>query len=286
MRYGRYKTILSSKNVFNLYRGCEHGCVYCDTRSECYEINHDLDDVEVKEDAEKILENELLRKHKRAMLTGGSMCDPYTPLEKELELTRKCLKIIEKHGFGVSLITKSNLVLRDLDILESIHKNAKCVIQITLTTFDEDLCRKLEPNVSTTKERAKTLEEFQKTSIPRVVWLTPILPYINDDVENLKGILDYCVKTEVKGIILFSFGMTLRRGSRDYYYKSLDKLFPGLKERYIREFGNNYEIKSPNHDFLIKIFNETCEKYNIIHYPQEVFDYIKNFEAIGTRPLF
>jgi DNA repair photolyase len=286
MRYGKYKTILSPKNVFNLYRGCEHGCVYCDTRSDCYEINHDLSDVEVKEDAEKILKNELRRKNKRVMLTTGSMCDPYTPLEKEIELTRRCLQIIEKHGFGASLITKSDLILRDLDILENINKKAKCVIQMTLTTFDEDLCRKLEPNVVSTKARAKALEEFKKLKIPTVVWLTPILPYINDNEENIKGVLEYCVKTGVKGIILFSFGMTLRKGSREYYYKSLDKLFPGLKQRYIEEFGDSYEIKSPNHDSLYKIFKDTCEKSNIIHNPNEVFEYIKSFEPYGLNSLF
>ena len=205
----------------NLYRGCEHGCIYCDARSDCYHMEHNFEDIEVKENALKLLEDTLRRKRKPCMVGTGSMSDPYMPLENRLCYTRKALKLIERYGFGMTLITKSDLVLRDLDLLKTIQNKTKCVVQMTLTTYDEVLCRKLEPGVCTTKRRFEVLKTLRDESIPTVVWLCPILPFLNDTMENISGILDYCVEAKVKGIICFGMGMTLRNGNREYFYQQL-----------------------------------------------------------------
>ncbi len=212
------------------------------------------------------------------MIGTGAMRDPYIHLEEKLQNTRKCLEIIDKYGFGLSIQTKSNRILRDLDLLRSINNKAKCVVQMTLTTYDEKLCKIIEPNVSTTKERFEVLKIFRDNKIPTVVWITPILPYINDTEENIRGILDYCIEAKVKGIIVFGIGLTLRNGNREYYYKNLDKHFKGLKEKYIRQYGNSYEVISKNHESLMGIIKETYQKNNIICDIKEVFNYIRVFE--------
>jgi len=276
--YADYKTILSPKNGMNLYRGCTHGCIYCDSRSACYQMKHDFEDIEIKRNAATILDNQLARKRQRGMIATGAMCDPYTHLEEKLMLTRHCLEVIERHGFGVAILTKSARIMRDMDILQRINAKVKCVVQITLTTFDEDLCRTLEPNVSTTAERFAVLEACRDAGIPTVVWLCPILPFINDTEENLRGILDYCVRAKVRGIIGWGFGTTMREGSRDYFYKKLDEHFPGMKQKYIRTFGNAYECQSPNSAQLSRIFKEECNKHGILYGPNKVFDYIYKFD--------
>jgi len=275
--YGDYKTILSPKGGMNLYRGCTHGCIYCDTRSECYQLKNDLEDVEVKRNAAAILEAQLMRKRKPQMISTGSMCDSYIPLEGELGVTRQCLEVVARYGFGLAILTKSTLITRDLDLLKRINEQSKCVVQTTFTTYDEDLCRKLEPHVATTKERYQMLQVMRDAGIPTVVWLGPFLPYINDSEENLRGLLDYCARAEVKGILCFGFGMTLRAGSRDYYYQQLDGLFPGMKERYINDFGDDYSIRVPKHAQLWSIFEEFCRKNGIMYKSDEVWDYLGSF---------
>jgi len=279
MHYANYKTIISAKNGMNLYRGCTHGCIYCDSRSHCYQMDHDFEDIEVKRNAAKILESQLARKRKPCMIITGAMCDPYIPLEEELNITRECLKIIERYGFGLAILTKSARIMRDMDILKAINKKSKCVVQITLTTFDEDLCRVLEPNVSTTAERFAVLEAMRDAGIPTVVWLCPILPFINDTEENLRGILDYCVRAKVRGIVNFAIGTTMRDGSRDYFYEKLDEHFPWVKQQYIRTFGNAYECHSPNNHRLMEIFREECRKHKIIYRLDDVFAYMHKFET-------
>jgi len=212
------------------------------------------------------------------MIGMGSMTDPYIPIENSIQNTRKALELIDKYGFGATLITKSANVLRDLDILKGINSKTKCVIQMTLTTFNERLCKIIEPNVSSTKERVETLKILNQNKIPTVVWLTPVLPFINDTEENLISILDYCIEAKVFGIICFGMGVTLRDGNREFFYKNLDKFFPQLKEKYVRTYGNNYILNSQNNKYLMTIFYKTCKQHNIICDNNEIFKYLNTFE--------
>ena len=272
------KGILSAKNGMNIYRGCLHGCIYCDSRSLCYQMKHKFEDIEVKANAVELLENALRRKRNKCMIGTGAMSDPYMPIEEKLGNMRKCLEVIERYGFGVTMITKSTKVLRDLDLLKKINEKSKCVVQMTLTTYDEDLCRIVEPNVETTYERFRALEILRDNGIPTVVWLCPILPFINDTEENIRGILDYCVRAKVKGIINFDMGVTLRDGNREYFYKKLDEHFPGLKEKYIRMYGNSYQLSSPNIRQLNMIYKSECIKNGIMCDVNECFEYLNKYE--------
>lgn len=272
------KGILSTKNGMNLYRGCTHGCIYCDSRSKCYHMEHDFEDIEVKANAIDLLENVLKRKRAKCMLGTGSMTDPYIPLESEIGNVRKALSLAYQYGFGFTLITKSSRVLRDLDLLRGIKNKTKCVVQMTLTTYDESLCQKLEPNVSTTRERFEVLKQLHKAGIPTVVWLCPILPFINDTEENITGILNYCIEANVYGVICFGIGLTLRDGSREYFYKQLDRIFPGMKEKYIQTYGNQYELNSPQNKSLMKLFHQICTENGIVHDNKQIFEYLNTFE--------
>lgn len=278
MHYKAAKGILSAKNGMNLYRGCSHGCIYCDSRSKCYQISHAFEDIEVKENAVELLENALRHKRKKCMIGTGAMTDPYIPLELELGHMRKCLELIEEYGFGVSILTKSDRILRDLDILKRIHEKTKCVVQMTMTTYDEDLCKIIEPKVCTTKRRYEVLKIMQDSGIPTVVWLTPILPFLNDTKENLNGILDYCEDAGVYGIMSFGMGLTLREGNREFFYEKLDRFFPGMKETYISTYGNQYELPSPNSGELRKLFKERCREHSIVSRENEIFQYLSAFE--------
>ncbi len=259
----------------NIYRGCSHGCIYCDSRSKCYQFTHPFEDIEVKRNAPELLEKALKSKRKKCMIGTGAMSDPYMHCEEELRLTRKCLEIILENGFGATVQTKSDLILRDIDLLDEINRSAKCVVQMTLTTYDDDLCRLLEPNVCNTRRRIEVLHEMRKRGIPTVVWLTPILPFINDTEENIMAILNECVKVGVKGVIDFGMGLTLREGDREYYYAALDKHFPGMKERYIKRYGNACELPSPNAKELMEIFQRICRDNGILSTPDECFRFLQ-----------
>ena len=267
MHYKQYKSILSPQNGMNIYRGCLHGCIYCDSRSNCYQMQG-------KTEAPKMLEAQLRAKRKTGMIGTGAMTDPYIPLEAELQYTRRCLEIIDKHGFGLAVQTKSNLILRDLDLLININKKAKCVVQMTLTTYDEALCKILEPNVCTTKERFETLKIMRDNGIPTIVWLCPLLPFINDTEENLRGVLHYCFEANVWGILNFGIGVTLREGDREYFYAALDKHFPGLKQKYQQKYGTSYAVNSDNNDYLMKIFYNECRKHGIVYNNDEIFKFL------------
>ncbi len=277
MHFVDAKGILSAKNGMNLYRGCTHGCIYCDSRSKCYQFTHDFEDIEVKQNAPELLEQTLRSKRKKCMIGTGAMCDPYMHCEKELRLTRRCIEIIERYGFGLAIQTKSDLVLRDLDLFQKIQEKAKCVVQMTLTTYDEALCKIVEPNVCTTKKRFETLKILQQNGIPTVVWLSPILPFINDTEENIEGILDYCIDAGVYGIINFGMGMTLRAGDREYFYAALDKHFPGLKEQFHHKYGYAYQIASSQNAKLMKLFHKKCRAHGIVDNVEEVFQYLSTF---------
>lgn len=275
------KAILSAQNGMNLYRGCSHGCIYCDARSTCYQIKHPFEDIEVKINAPQLLEEALRKKRKRCMIGTGAMCDPYLHLEKDLRLTRRCLKLIDTYGFGVAIQTKSDMILRDMDLLTSIHHKTKTVVQMTLTPFDEELCKILEPNVCTTERRFEVLCRMREAGIPTIVWMTPILPFLNDTEENLLGILDYCRQAGVYGIITFGIGLTLRDGDRQYFYKKLDEHFPGLKERYKRTYSDAYEISVPRQQELYALFKRKCKEYGIISDANQLFEYMHTFEEKG-----
>lgn len=278
MHFVNAKSLLTRWNGINIYRGCIHGCVYCDSRSKCYHFAHPFNDVEVKQNSPELLEKFLKARRKKIVISSGSMSDPYQPCEKNLMLMRNCLELIDKYNFGASVITKSDLILRDIEIFKRIHSKAKSVIQISLTIANEELSRKLEPNVCTTKRRYEVLKEFQKAGIPAVVWLTPLLPFLTDTPENLRAILDYCFDSGVKGIICFNIGMTLRDGSREYYYNALDKIFPGLSEHYRKIYGNKYQLLSKRNEELMKFFHTECEKHNVLHILEECFNFIGNMD--------
>lgn len=277
MHFVQAKSLLSSKNGMNLYRGCTHGCIYCDSRSNIYNMNHEFEDIEVKQNSLELLKKALKSKKEKCMIGTGSMTDPYVPLESKLEFVRNSLKLIYRYGFGFTCITKSDLILRDLDLLKKINEKAKTVVQVTLTTADEDLCRKIEPNVCTTKRRVEVLKKLNEANIPTVVWLTPFLPYINDTEENINELLDYCIETNVKGIICFNIGLTLRDGNRQYFYRKLDESFPGLKNRYIEKYGNSYVLESENNRQLMDLFYKRTAENNILNKPDDVFSYLRDF---------
>lgn len=282
MHFVTAKGLLSATNGMNIYRGCTHGCIYCDSRSTCYQMNHAFEDIEVKQNAPELLENALRSKRKKCMIGTGAMCDPYMHCETELGLTRKCLEIIHRYGFGVAIQTKSDRILRDLELLRSINEKSICVVQMTLTTYDEDLCSILEPNVCTTRRRWQTLKQLQAAGIPTVVWLSPILPFINDTPDNLNGILEYCIDAGVKGILCFGFGTTIRDGDREYFYQALDRHFPGLKQRYIERYGFSYECTSDRNSELMRIFTNTCQRHGVLYKPEEIFAYLHEFPYAKT----
>ena len=274
MHFVEAKSLLSRQNGMNLYRGCAHGCVYCDSRSACYRFTHPFEDIEVKQNAPALLEEILKKKRQRIVISTGSMSDPYQPCERELRLTERCLALIDQYGFGASVITKSDLVLRDIALFERINSQAKSVLQMTLTVADDRLSRILEPNVCTSTRRYEVLKEFQARQIPAVVWMTPILPFLTDTEENLRRILDFCFDAGVKGIVCWNAGLTLREGDREYFYRALDRHFPGLSEQYRRLYGNAYELNSPNSAALMRLFHTECEQRGVLHDPDACFRYI------------
>lgn len=285
MHETKAKHILSAQNGMNIYRGCTHGCIYCDARSACYQIKHEFEDIEVKSNAPELLEQALRSKRKKCMIGTGAMSDPYLHAEKQLKLTRRCLELIDEYGYGLAIQTKSDLILRDLDLLKRIHQKTKCVVQMTLTTYDEDLCKILEPKACTTQRRAEVLNIMREEGIPTICWMSPLLPFINDTEENIRGILEYCRLAKTYGILLFDIGVTLRDGDRQYFYSKLNRHFPGLQEKYIKTYGDAYEVPSLNHTYLMKLVREECRKNEIICNARSLFDYMQRFEdkQAGTQ---
>ena len=240
------KTILSSvkpgidswfglRYNMNLYRGCQHGCIYCDSRSNCYQLG-DLSDIRIKENALLLLEKELKSKRERGTIGFGSMNDPYMPVEKSEELTRRALQLVRRYRFPVHIITKSNLVVRDIDLLKEIGR-IYAAISLTITTTDDNLSKLIEPNSPISSQRFEALRQLSEAGIYAGITLMPVLPFITDEQENLLDIV-YKAKENGAKYILASVGMTLREGQREYYYEQLDKHFPGLKEKYSQTYGN------------------------------------------------
>ena len=290
MHFVEAKSILTGGHGWygmNIYRGCTHGCVYCDSRSACYQFTHAFEDVEVKRNAPALLDAALASKRRRCMIGTGAMSDPYMHCEEKLGLTRRCLEVIARRGFGAAVQTKSDRVLRDLDLFEAINREAKCVVQLTLTTWDEGLCRLVEPKVCTTARRVEVLQTLRERGVPTLVWLSPLLPFLNDTEENVLSILRACKDAGVKGIVCFGMGLTLRDGDREYYYAALDRHFPGLKRRYIETYGNAYELPSPNEKRLMSLFTRFCEENKMLCTPEDCFAYLRTLpEKYEQTSLF
>jgi DNA repair photolyase len=239
----------------NLYRGCQHGCIYCDSRSTCYGIKN-FSDILVKENALELLEKEIRSKRERGTIGFGSMNDPYMPLEKELKLTRQALQIINRHHFPVHLITKSNLVVRDIDILQEISR-VYAAISITITTTDDSLSELIEPGAPVSSERFKALKSLSENGIYCGITLMPVLPFLTDQPENIEKLVHMAQESGAR-YILAAMGMTTREGQREYFYRQLDNNFPGLKDRYVKSFGLQYSCNTPNHNKLWQVFTQTC----------------------------
>lgn len=286
MHFVKAKGILSQNNGINVYRGCTHGCIYCDSRSLCYQNPQPFEDIEVKENAPQLLESALRSRRKRCMIGTGSMCDPYIHAEAELKITRRCLELISRYEFGAAVLTKSDLIMRDIDLLDEINRKTRAVVQMTLTTADEEICRIIEPNVCTTARRFEVLCEMRERGIPTVVWFSPLLPFINDTEENVLKIVDYAKRAGCYGIMCFGMGLTLREGNREYFYAALDRHFPGLKERYMQRFVNYYELPSPDTARLMKLFHEECAKAGLESDSDKLFRYLREFPECEQLTLF
>ena len=280
------KTILSKKDKnagkmwfgtmynMNLYRGCSHGCIYCDSRSDCYKVEN-FDQVKPKKDALIILEKELRKKRDKGVIGIGSMSDSYNPLERALDITRGALELIHKYGFGISLETKSTLIERDIDILKKINEKNNVIIKLTITCADDMLSSKIEPYTNVSSERFSTLKKLAEAGICAGVLLMPILPYINDTIDNIKGIVKLSYENNAK-FIYPGFGVTLRNNQRSYFYDQLDKLYPNLKQKYISEYGLSYSCKSKYGKKLSGVFIEECNKYGILY---KMNDIIKLYQV-------
>lgn len=277
------KEILSAQNGMNLYRGCTHGCIYCDSRSRCYGFDHAFEDVAVKSNAPELLTAALRRKRKPCMIGTGAMSDPYIPLERELRLTRRCLEIIAEHGFGLAIQTKSDRILDDLPLLKVIHERARCVVQMTLTTYDDALCGLVEPHVCATSARLGALQTLRENGIPTLVWLSPLLPFINDTRENIDAILRGCADAGVSAILCFGMGVTLREGNREYFYAQLDRSFPGVRKQYEQRFGYAYSCNSPNNDALMRYAADFCAAHNMRFGAESLFTWLREMPDAKLR---
>lgn len=249
----------------NLYRGCCHGCIYCDSRSECYHVE-DFDTVRAKENALAILRDELRRKIRKGIIGTGAMSDPYNPFEQTELLTRHALELINAYEFGITVITKSPLITRDIDVYSEISEHSPVLCKMTVTTADDELCRLIEPNVAPASERFEALAKMSENGLFTGITLMPVLPFIEDTAENIRKIVRAAHECGVRCIYPF-FGVTLRTNQREYFLNELDKRFPDseLRERYTRRFGNSYECVSSDVKRLWSIFTSECNRFGILY---------------------
>lgn len=252
----------------NIYRGCCHGCIYCDSRSECYRVD-DFDTVKAKGNALEIIRNDLRRKAQKGVVATGSMSDPYNPFEKELKLTRNALELINAYGFGVSIATKSDLILRDIDILSDIKSHSPVIAKITITTADDEMCKKIEPNAPVSSRRFSAVKQLSGNGLFAGVLLMPVLPFLEDTEENILSIVRNAHKSGAR-FIYAAFGVTLRDNQREYFYEKLDGLYPGLKDKYIRQYGNRYSCGSPKAKRLWKVFSAECDRLGLLYNMQDI----------------
>lgn len=263
----------------NIYKGCSHGCIYCDSRSECYRVK-DFGTVKPKENALLIIEKELKAKRMKGVVGTGAMTDPYNPLEKKLQLSRDALQLIKKYGFGVGITTKSDLVIRDIDVLTEIKKENDVIVNMTVTAADDDLSKKIEPHVATSGERFAAIKKLSEAGIFAGILLMPVLPFIEDNKENIGGIIRKAKEAGAK-YIYAAFGVTQRAGQREYFHKKLDETFPGMKEKYEKTFGDKYNCESPHAKELYTFFKEECLKHGLLY---KMADIIKAYKK-GPRKI-
>lgn len=264
----------------NIYKGCCHGCIYCDSRSDCYRIDH-FDSVRVKENALRIIRDDLRRKVKTGIVGTGAMSDPYNPFEQKLELTRHALELIDAYGFGAAVATKSALLKRDIDILKGIMEHSPVLCKVTVTTTDDDLAKKIEPHASSPSERLALIEALRKNGIFTGILLMPVLPFLEDNEENILSIVK-AAKEAGANFIYPAFGVTLRNNQREWYFDRLKELFPqqDLVSEYIRRYGNSYECTSPEARKLWQVFSRECERYGILYRMKDIIHgYKKNYEV-------
>lgn len=252
----------------NIYKGCSHGCIYCDSRSECYNVSN-FDEVRAKENALLTIEHDLRSKRRTGVIGTGAMSDPYNPFEKEFELTRGALELINRYGFGVAIATKSDLIVRDVAILKEIATHSPVLIKLTITSADDELCRKLEPRAPISSKRFEAIKKLSDAGLFAGVLLMPVLPFIEDTEANVTGIVERAHQSGAR-FIYPAFGVTLRQNQRDWFYNKLDELFPSVKEKYIKTFGNSYECRCPNHKELWELFRHECDKFGIFNKMDEI----------------
>jgi len=252
----------------NIYRGCSHGCIYCDSRSDCYH-NEQFDKIKVKSDALTIIRNDLRRKVKKGVVGTGAMSDPYNPIEREMKLSRNALELINAYGFGASIATKSPLVTRDADILRDIKAHSPVLVKITITTSDDSLSKLIEPNAAPSSQRFEAVKALSSEGLFTGILLMPVLPFIEDNLENITSLIRMAKENGAR-FIYPAFGMTMRQGQREYYYQALDKHFPGLKEKYIRRYGSRYTCASPNAKALWSVFASQCDSQGILYKMQDI----------------
>lgn len=252
----------------NIYKGCCHGCIYCDSRSECYRVDN-FDEVRAKENALALLERELQSKRRKGVVGTGAMSDPYNPFEKKYQFTRGALERINRFGFGVSIATKSDLIIRDIDLLKEIAKHSPVLVKITITTADDLLCSKLEPNVAVSSRRFRAIKALSQEGIFTGVLLMPVLPFLEDTEDNINKIIDLAYENGAK-FIYPAFGVTLRQNQREWYYQKLDELFPSLKAKYIKNYGNAYECRSLKAKELWSLFQNKCDAYGILYHMKDI----------------
>lgn len=270
----------------NIYKGCNHGCIYCDSRSDCYRIDR-FDTVRAKENALQVIRDDLRRKVKMGVVGTGAMSDPYNPFEKELMLTRHALELIDAFGFGAAIATKSTLLTRDIDILQSIKEHSPVLCKITITTVDDELTKKIEPRAALSSERFSMIEQLSASGIFAGILLMPVLPYLEDTEENVLSIVRRAHETGAK-FIYAAFGMTLRNNQKEWYFDRLNEIFPGeqLPERYMKRYGNAYECRSPRARTLWNLFAQECQKYGILYDMKDIVHAYKREYQITQLSLF
>lgn len=268
----------------NIYKGCSHGCIYCDSRSECYGIDN-FDEIKIKKDALLMLHNELRRKVKTGIIGTGAMSDPYNPFEKEYGLTRGALELMNQYGFGVAIATKSPLITRDIDVLKAIKRHSPVIAKITITAYDDELCKIIEPRVAPSSKRFEAIQELTAAGIFTGVLMMPILPFITDNEENIKSIVIKAAESGAR-FIYPAIGMTLRANQREWYFEKLDAYFPGIKEKYIQHYGQEYKCKSIDFPKLRELFVSECEKHGLLYKMPDIIKASKGNHEVEQLSLF